>query len=132
MSTFAERYSKILNDNHLKPVDVIKKTGLSKDIVYNVTSEKTAKKYDEIEKLFTVCETPEQIVELATGKHLPSDTSPPAPNYQEEMLSVIHTLLKSVSELTREVKELKTEIAHMREVNKSSQVMLRQKVPETH
>lgn len=123
MSTFAERYTNILKINGLKPVDAIEKTGVSKDVIYNLTSDKTAKKYDEVEKLFKICETPEQIIELATGKV--TSKPPQVQNGYAEIVGVVRDLIE-------QVKGLKEEIRQMREDNKSAQVRLPNKIPEHH
>lgn len=108
MSTFAERYDKILKDNNLDIPDAIKITGLSKDTIYNLTSKKTAKKYESFTNLFKICDTPDQVYYLATGKHLPT-TPPQTPEstYQSETLAVIRELMIEVTELKEEIKLLR-------------------------
>lgn len=123
---FKDRYDKILSDNRLSPHDVVAKTGINRATYYRMMSSTASKKYEEIEKLFSVCESDEQIIELATGKHS-SKT-----DYNTEMLDTIKGLSVLVGSLIKEIRDLKEEIASLKcaeEVKKSQENSRRTNYP---
>lgn len=121
---FKDRYDKILKQNRLGVQDVVELTGMSRDAYYRMMSGNSTDKYERLEKLFAICETPEQVVELAVGDR-PLKSSQITPCCQAEMLGV-------VKELMKEVRELREELKKIREGPKSAQVLLPQKIPECH
>lgn len=108
MSTFAERYDKILKDNNLDIPDAIKITGLSKDTIYNLTSKKTAEKYESFTNLFKICDTPDQVYYLATGKHLPAP-SPQNPTKELEVQMIGKLMESTVAAMSAQMDKMRAD-----------------------
>lgn len=123
--TFAERFSKIFNDNNLNQTSASNMTGVSQPVISNLVNKKIDKKYSDFDNLFKICKNDDQKFYLATGKHLSQESTQHTPDYQTEMLQLIR-------DMRDEMREMKEEIRRLREEKSCAQVQLPQKVPEHH
>lgn len=130
---FDGRLRKILSENDLDQTQAAAKVGLTGPSLSRFLNKKNEKS-EEIDKIFNICENDDQKYFLATGKHLQQESEQKLNCTSDiQMLSnTIKDLSLIITQLSANVQELRAEIKGMREVNKSSRVRLRQKVPEDH
>lgn len=124
INTFAERFSKIFNDNNLNQTSASNMTGVSQPVISNLVNKKIDKKYSDFDNLFKICKNDDQKFYLATGKHLSQESSHTVDTNTE--------MLRLIRNLSDRIEDLKGEIRKLREEKSCAQVQLPQKVPEHH
>lgn len=120
---FDERLRKILFENNLDQTQAAVKVGLTGPSLSRFLNKKN-EKAEEFEAIFRICETDDQKFFLATGKHLPQESTH-IPDTNTEMLRLIRNL-------SNQIEELKEEVRKLREEKNCAQVQLPQKIPEHH